>query len=80
MILELKGHIEDTWWIVKKSDNSLIHYGLTPVGQRMQSGLDEKETFTSEVDWANRLLDYNIVITGRTTENIIYTGGTWVSV
>jgi hypothetical protein len=79
MILELKGHTEDTWWIVKKTDNSLIHYGLTPVGRRMQSGLDEKETFTSELNWANKLLDYDLIITGETSENIVYTGGTWVS-
>jgi hypothetical protein len=76
MILELKGHTEDTWWIVKKSDNSVIRYGFTPVGYRMQSGLDVKETFISEVGWANRLLGFNI--TGNTSENIILNGDTWV--
>tara|TARA_R110002110_G_C13176544_1_gene693163 strand:- start:245 stop:388 length:144 start_codon:yes stop_codon:yes gene_type:complete len=47
MILELKGHTEDTWWIVKKTDNSVIRYGFTPFGRGMQSGMDEIETFTS---------------------------------
>lgn len=77
MGLEIKGHTEDTWWIVKKTDNSVIHYGLTPVGYITNSGLDEMETFTVELNWANKLLDYNLVITGETSENIIYTGGTW---
>ena len=80
MILELKGHTEDTWWIVKKTDNSVIRYGFTPFGRRMQSGMDEIETFTSELSWSNRLLDYDLIITGETTDNIIYTGGTWVNV
>jgi hypothetical protein len=79
-MVEIKGHIEDTWWVIKRTDNSIIKYGLTTVGNITQSGLDEKQTFTSELNWANSLLDYDLIITGETTDNIIYTGGTWVNV
>jgi hypothetical protein len=67
-MIEIKGHTEDTWWIIKKRDNSVIHYGLTPVGLVTQSGLDEKETFTNELDWQNQLLKYGITAT---TNNIL---------
>tara|TARA_R110002126_G_scaffold116875_3_gene256501 strand:- start:1783 stop:2022 length:240 start_codon:yes stop_codon:yes gene_type:complete len=79
-MVEIKGHTEDTWWVIKKSDNSIIKYGMTDVGLTTTSGLDEKETFTSELNWANKLLDYDLIITGETTENIIYSGDTWVGV
>lgn len=78
-MVEIKGHIVDIWWIIKKNDNSVIHYGLTPVGLVTQSGLDEKEEFTDELTWANELLkSYNI--TGDTSDNIVLSGGTWVNV
>lgn len=75
-MIEIKGHTENTWWIFKNNDNSIIRYGDTPVGSVTQSGLSNKETFTIEVDWANRLLDFSI--TGDTSENIVLSGNTWV--
>ena len=78
-MVEIKGHTEDTWWIIKKIDDSIIHYGLTPLGMTTQSGLDTKEEFTDELTWANQLLKrYNI--TGDTSNNIILSGGTWINV
>jgi len=78
-MIEIKGHTEDIWWIIKKIDNSVIHYGLTPFGLVTQSGLDEKEEFTDELTWAKELLKtYNI--TGNTSDNIVLSGNTWVNV
>lgn len=76
-MVEINGHTEYTWWIVGNNDYSVVRYGGVPVGSVMQSGLSNIQTFTSEVDWANKLLDYNLIITGETSENIVYTGGTW---
>lgn len=76
-MVEIKGHTENTWWIVGNNDYSVVRYGEVAVGSIMQSGLSNLQSFTSEVDWANKLLDYNLVITGETSENIVYTGGTW---
>jgi hypothetical protein len=75
-MIEIKGHTEHTWWVFKNNDESVIRHGYTPVGSITQSGLSNKETFTVEVEWANRLLDFNI--TGKTSENITLSGGTWV--
>ena len=75
-MIEIKGHTENTWWILKNDDNSVIRCGDTPVGSITQSGLSNKELFTVELDWANRLLGFNI--TGNTSENIILSGNTWV--
>jgi hypothetical protein len=74
-MIEIKGHTEKTWWVVKSVDELTINYGYTPVGSVTQSGLSNLETFIVEVDWANRLLDFGI--TGDTSENIILSGGTW---
>jgi len=68
-MIEIKNHTVDTWWIIKKYDNSVIHYGMTPVGMVTQSGLDEKEEFTDESIWLNTLLRYGITAT--TSNNII---------
>ena len=78
-MVEIKGHLVDTWWIIKKNDNSVIHYGMTSVGLVTRSGLDTKQEFTDELTWANELLKtYNI--TGDTSDNIVLSGGTWVNV
>jgi hypothetical protein len=76
-MIEIKGHLVDTWWIIKKRDNSVIHHGLTPVGLVTQSGLDVKEEFTDELIWANELLKYSI--TANTSSNIVLSGDTWVN-
>ena len=77
-MIEIKNHLVDTWWIIKKNDNSVIHYGITPVGLVTQSGLDEKETFTEELIWANTLLNrYSISAT--TSDNIVLSVDTWVN-
>jgi hypothetical protein len=76
-MIEIKGHLVDTWWIIKKRDNSVIHHGLTPVGLVTQSGLDVKEEFTDELIWANELLKYSI--TANTSSNIVLSGNTWVN-
>ena len=78
-MIEIKGNIVDTWWVIKKNDDSVIHHGLTPVGMSTQSGLDIKEEFTSELIWANELLK-TYSITATTTDDIILSGGTWVNV
>ena len=78
-MVEIKGHLVDTWWIIKKNDNSVIHYGMTSVGLVTRSGLDTKQEFTDELTWANELLKtYNI--TGNTSDNIVLSGNTWVNV
>jgi hypothetical protein len=77
-MIEIKNHLVDTWWIIKKSDNSVIHHGITPVGLVTQSGLDEKETFSDELIWANTLLS-RYSITATTSDNIVLSGGTWVN-
>jgi hypothetical protein len=77
-MIEIKGYTEDVWWIIKKSDNSVIHHGLTPVGMITQSGLDEKETFSEELIWANTLLS-RYSITATTSDDIVLSGGTWVN-
>ncbi len=74
-MLEIKNHTVDTWWIIKKYDNSIIHHGVTPVGMVTQSGLDEKEEFIDELTWANSLLRYNITAT--TSNNIVLSGDSW---
>lgn len=66
-MVEIKNHTEDIWWIIKKRDNSVIHYGLTPVGMVTQSGLDVKEEFTNETDWQNELFKYGITATTNNT-------------
>jgi len=76
-MIEIKGHLVDTWWIIKKRDNSVIHHGLTPVGLVTQSGLDVKEEFTDELIWANELLKYGI--TAETSSNIVLSGDTWIN-
>lgn len=77
-MIEIKGHLVDTWWIIKNTSDSIIHHGLTPVGMVTQSGLDIKQEFTDELSWANELLNYSI--TGNTSENITLNGNTWVVV
>jgi hypothetical protein len=77
-MIEIKGYTEDVWWIIKKNDNSVIHHGLTPVGMITQSGLDEKETFSEELIWANTLLS-RYSITATTSDDIVLSGGTWVN-
>lgn len=77
-MVEIKGHLVDTWWIIKKNDNSVIHHGMTSVGLETKSGLDTKQEFTDELTWANELLKtYNI--TGDTSDNIVLSGDTWVN-
>ena len=55
-----------------------LHHGLTPVGMITQSGLDEKETFSEELIWANTLLS-RYSITATTSDDIVLSGGTWVN-
>jgi hypothetical protein len=43
-----------------------------------QSGLDEKETFSEELIWANTLLS-RYSITATTSDDIVLSGGTWVN-
>jgi hypothetical protein len=62
-MIEIKDHLVDTWWIIKKNDNSVIHYGLTPVGMVTNSGLDTVETFTEESIWVNKIIEYDNNIT-----------------
>lgn len=76
-MVEIKNHTVDTWWIIKKFDNSIIHHGMTPVGMVTQSGLDTKEEFTDELLWANNLLRYGITAT--TSEDIVLSGDTWIN-
>jgi hypothetical protein len=68
-MLEIKNHTEEIWWIIRKNDNSVIHYGVTPVGMVTQSGLDLLETFTNEEERDKKLLDYGITAT-TTNDNI----------
>jgi hypothetical protein len=77
-MLEVKGHTVDTWCIMRKSDNSVIHYDYVPIGSQMQSGLDIKQTFETEIEWANKLLIYNI--TAETSSNIVLNeaGNMWI--
>ena len=62
-MIEIKDHLVDTWWIIKKNDNSVMHYGLTPVGMVTNSGLDTVETFTEESIWVNKIMEYDNNIT-----------------
>ena len=61
-MVELNGHTVKTWWICKKSDDSIIHYSFSEVGDKMESGQDELETFTVEQDWIDRLLELGITV------------------
>lgn len=61
-MVECKNHIEKTWWITKKTDNSVIHYGEVEVGNVVESGQEEIETFTSEEEWIDRLEELGITI------------------
>jgi hypothetical protein len=68
---------EKLWWVLKNNDESLIRYGMLKPGNVLESGLSNLKSFNTEVSWANHLLEYNLVITGETSQNIIYSGGTW---
>lgn len=68
---------EKLWWVIRSNDDSIIHYGVLEPGNVVESGLSKLNTFNTEVSWANHLLNYNLIITGETSENIVYTGGTW---
>ncbi len=61
MAVEIKDQTQDTWWIARKTDNSIIHYGMVEVGEIMESGLDILETFLNEEDWLARLLELGII-------------------
>ncbi len=61
MAVEIKDQTQDTWWIARKTDNSIIHYGMVEVGETMESGLDILETFLNEEDWLARLLELGII-------------------
>jgi hypothetical protein len=58
-MIEIKDHLVDTWWIIKKNDGTVMHYGLTPVGMITNSGLDVLETFTDESIWFSKILEYD---------------------
>lgn len=60
MSLEIKDHTEDTYWIARSDDNSIIHYGLLKVDNVMNSGQDVLETFLSKSDCNTRLLELGI--------------------
>lgn len=60
MAVEIKDQTQDTWWIARKTDDSIITYGMVEVGQVMESGLDILETFLNEADWLERLAELGI--------------------
>jgi hypothetical protein len=60
MAVEIRDQTEDTYWIARKNDNSIIHYGLVEVGDVMESGLDILETFLIEAEWLARLAELGI--------------------
>ena len=62
-MIEIEGHIEDTYWIIMNGDNSVIHYGLVTVGNIVESGLDNYETFVVEQEWIDRLIELGIELT-----------------
>jgi len=69
-MVELIDHTEDTYWICRKTDNSIIHHGMVVIenvelGVKrsiVQSGLDILETFLDRKDWIARLLELGIEI------------------
>ena len=59
-MVRVEGHIEDTYWIIKNNDNSIIHYGLVTVGSNVESGLDNFEVFTIKESWVDRLTNLGV--------------------
>jgi hypothetical protein len=68
---------EKLWWVITNDDESIIHYGVLEPGNVVESGQTKLKTYNTEISWANKLLTYDIIVTGETSDNIIYTGGTW---
>jgi len=52
---EINNTSVKTWYIVKTTDNSIIHYECLEIGGCMKSGQPELETFTDQQSWIDRL-------------------------
>ena len=56
----ISGHTEDTYWIARSEDNSVIHYGLVLIGDIMETGQPILESFTDKQEWIARLSELGI--------------------
>jgi len=52
---------EDTWFIARNEDLTIIHYGFAPKGTDIDTGQPIVEEFDNEADWLARLLELNII-------------------
>ena len=64
-MIKIENHIEDTYWIVMNFDNSIIHYGLVTINNKVESGLDVYETFIVKQEWIDRLVELGVYFTDK---------------
>jgi len=48
---------EDTWFIARNSDNTVIHSGFAEMGTRVDTGLEFLEQFDNEKGFNDRLAE-----------------------
>lgn len=53
---------QDTYFIARNNNNSIIHYGFAGVGTDLSSGQPIIEIFLIEQEYKNRLIELNINI------------------
>lgn len=52
----------DTWFIARNEGNTIIHHGFAGVGTDLSPGQPIVETFSTEEEWRNRLIELNIIL------------------
>ena len=53
---------QDTWFIARSADNSVVHYCFCEEGTSFDSGQPIVEQFNNEEEYLNRLTELNINI------------------
>ena len=51
---------EDTWFIARNEDSTIVHYGFAPEGTDIDTGQPVVEEFNNRADWLARLLELGI--------------------
>ena len=51
---------EDTWFIARNEDSTIVHYGFSPKGTDIDTGQPVVEEFNNKADWLARLLELGI--------------------
>lgn len=59
-MVKIEGRLVEVFWIVRNEDNSVIRFGVVPVGGVVESGLTIQEEFTTIETRNVRLLELGI--------------------